>query len=207
MTLTQRLSEFKFNLETMDLLSSMGRSSQQVFDEMVPLGFTTSQVQFILSSRSLLSSVLLRLQLYSEQNLPDTKVRSSLGVLNNSHINSLLETFFLKTDTSDVVPTPKQHVKNIPIPIQSNATEELEEDEEDVIKHEVSRLDQFFNACVKKTNEPTDVVKTGDFYTALTDWWSGIYEESVPDKNELKEFLNVKLGKSNKNTWSNVALA
>ena len=204
MTLSQRLSEFRFNLETLDLLTNMGRSSQQVIDEMLPLGFTSPLVQFIMSSRPLLSSVLLRLQLYSEQNLPDTKVRSSMGVLNNSNINSMMDTFFLQNEVVQVKvlakTTPKTVVK------QEVETEELEVEDEEEIRHEASRLDQFFTACVKQTNEATDVVKTSDFHNALTEWWSGIYEEVVPDKNELKEFLNVKLGKSNKNTWSNVAL-
>ena len=34
----------------------------------------------------------------------------------------------------------------------------------------------------------------------------GIYEETVPDKNELKDFITNKLGKPNKNTWSNVSM-
>ena len=215
MTLTQRLSEFRFNLETIDLLTSMGRSSQQVIDEVQPIGFSSSQVQFIMSSRPLLSSVLLRLQLYSEQNLPDSKVRSSLGVLNNSNINSMLDTFFLQNDVvqmkTPTIVTPKVVQKVVQNVVQNVVqlvdTEELElEEEEDEIKNEVPRLDQFFSACIKQTSEATDVVKTSDFHTALTEWWSSIYEESVPDKNELKEYLNVKLGKSNKNTWSNVAL-
>jgi hypothetical protein len=202
MTLSQRLSEFKFNLETMDLLVSMGRNSQQTLDEMIPLGFTSTQINFMQSSRPLLNSVLLRLQLYSEQNLSDAKVRSSLGVLNNVNINNLLDTLFLNSTTGvakQSVPVPKQSATI------SNSSVELEEDE-DTPKNESSRFDQFFTACVKKTNEPTDIVKTGDFYNAFTEWWNGIYEESVPDKNELKDFLNNKLGKSNKNTWSNVSL-
>ena len=198
MTLLQRLSEFRFNLETMDLLTSMNRTNQQTVEEMTQLGLTTNQVNFMLNSRSLLNSCLLRLQLYSEQNLSEAKVRSSLGVLNNSHINSLLDNVFYKPET---VPVQKKQTDTI-----KPQKEELDE-EDDVPLDEVSRFDQFFNACVKQTTEPTDIVKTSDFYTSFSDWWGGIYEESVPDKNELKDFLNNKLGKSNKNTWSNVALA
>ena len=202
MTLSQRLSEFKFNLETMDLLTSMGRSSQQTLEEMLPLGFTSPQVNFMQSSRSLLNSVLLRLHLYSEQNLSEAKVRSSLGVLNNVNVNNLLDTVFF---TSTTVAKPQN---NITIPTTTTSTNvevELEEDD-DMPKSESSRFEQFFASCVKKTNDPTDIVKTSDFYSGFTDWWGGIYEEPVPDKNELKDFLNNKLGKSNKNTWSNVAL-
>ena len=209
MTLSQRLSEFRFNLETMDLLSSMGRSSSQTVDEMTQLGLTTNQINFMLNSRSLLNSCLLRLQLYSEQNLSEGKVRSSLGILNNSNINSLLDNVFYKSETvvqvqkkqAEPFSKEKTHIQNEP------SDEQLEDEEDDIPQQEVSRFDQFFNACVKQTNEPTDIVKTSDFYTSFSDWWGGIFEESVPDKNELKDFLNNKLGKSNKNTWSNVALA
>ena len=202
MTLSQCLSEFRFNLETMDLLVQMGRTTQQTISEMTLLGFTESHVNFVLSSRPLLNSVLLRLHLYSEQNVPEAKVRSSMGVLNNTNINSMLDSFFLKTKTSVAQPVAQ--------PVASkHMKEEIEEEEEEieVPKSEASRFDQFFNACVKMTGEPTDVVKTGDFYSAFSEWWGGIYEESVPDKNELKDFLSNKLGKSNKNTWSNVCLA
>lgn len=211
MTLSQRLSEFRFNLETMDLLSSMGRSTSQTVDEMTQLGLTTNQINFMLTSRSLLNSCLLRLQLYSEQNLSEAKVRSSLGILNNSNINSLLDNVFYKSET--VAPVQKKQTESSSFSkekqlIQNEPSDEqLEDEEDDIPQQEVSRFDQFFNACVKQTNEPTDIVKTSDFYTSFSDWWGGIFEESVPDKNELKDFLNNKLGKSNKNTWSNVALA
>ena len=209
MTLSQHLSEFRFNLETMDLLSSMSRTSSQIVDEMTQLGLTTNQVNFMLTSRSLLNSCLLRLQLYSEQNLSEAKVRSSLGVLNNVHINSLLDNIFYKSvapviqkkQTEKVV---KEVLKEVLTEVQTE--EHLEDDEDDTPQEEVSRFDQFFNSCVKQTSEPTDIVKTSDFYTAFSDWWGGIYEDSVPDKNDLKDFLNNKLGKSNKNTWSNIAL-
>ena len=201
MTLSQCLSEFRFNLETIDLLVQMSRTTSQITSEMLLLGFTEAQVTFILTSRPLLNSVLLRLHLYSEQNLSEAKVRSSMGVLNNTHINSMLDSFFLRSETT-IVPV-KQKV-SVP---SKHTHEEIDEEESEEHKSELSRFDQFFNACVKQTGEPTDVVKTGDFYNAFTEWWGGIYEETLPDKNDLKDFLSNKLGKSNKNTWSNVCLA
>jgi len=200
MTLSQCLSEFRFNLETMDLLIEMGRTNQQTVVDMIQLGFTEPQINFILSSRPLLNSVLLRLHLYSEQNVPESKVRSSMGVLNNTNINSILDSFFFKSVQL------KQKVQHVSSKYTPEKIEE-EDDENDVPKSEVSRFDQFFNACVKMTGEPTDVVKTTDLYTAFSEWWGGIYEEALPDKNELKDFLSNKLGKSNKNTWSNICLA
>jgi hypothetical protein len=207
MTLSQRLSEFQFNLETFDLLLSMGRSVQQVTEEMKGLGFTSNHVNFILNSRMLLNSVLLRCKLYSEQNLKEATVRSNLSVLNNTVITSFLDRFFfvkssekqnevLEIVTQPVVQPVVQHVDE----------DEHVSDEEGETVEESSRFDQFFKACVKQTQDNTDVVKSTEFYNAFSEWWNGIYEESVPDKNELKEFLNGKLGKPNKNTWSNVCM-
>lgn len=203
MTLSQRLSEFKFNLETIDLLTSMGRTSSQIVEEVSSIGFTSSHVQFISQSRTLLQSVLLRLQLYGEQNLKESTVRTNLNVLNNTVVNSLLDSmFFPKNET---VPVKKNETVAAVKTAQVDQT--ITNEEEDEVVEESSRFEQFFRACVKQTNDMTDVVKTTDFHNAFAEWWGGIYEESVPDKNELKEFLSNKLGKSNKNTWSNVCLA
>jgi hypothetical protein len=191
--MTPQLIEFKFNLETIDLLTSMGRSEKQTTSEMEPLGFTSEQINFILNSRPLLSSVLLRLQLYYEKKIPDDKIRASLSVLNNASVNDLLDKMLLPPVNK---PKSKTSFSTPPTPT------EVEEDEEE----ECSSFELFYKTCVKMTNEPTDIVKTSDVYTAFTDWWSQTYETPVPDKNELKDFMTGKLGKSNKNTWSNVCL-
>jgi hypothetical protein len=202
MTLTQRLSEFRFNLETIDLLTSMGRSTQQTIDEMSQLGFSSQNLQFILSSRTLLNSVLLRVTLYNEQNLTEAKIRSNLSILNNQQVNNLVDTMLLATKSTNV----SQPVENVKTVVKTEEVcEELEEDEENV-EDEVSRLDQFYNKCIRKTTEPTDIIKTGEVYTAFSNWWTTKYTDQVLDKNDVKDFLNAKLGKSNKNTWSNAEL-
>ena len=197
--MTSQLIEFKFNLETIDLLTSMGRSEKQTTSEMEPLGFTSDQIHFILNSRPLLSSVLLRLQLYYEKKMSDDKIRASFTVLNNSLITELLDKILLspvnKTKSKTSFSTP-------PTPTEVDVEVEVEEEDEE----ECSSFELFYKTCVKITNEPTDIVKTSDVYTAFTDWWSQTYETAVPDKNELKDFITSKLGKSNKNTWSNVRL-
>jgi hypothetical protein len=204
MTLSQRLSEFRFNLETLDLLNNMGKSSTQTVEMMKELGFTSEQVKFITTSRTLLNSMLLRLQLYSEQNLSETKIKTSFAMLNNNVVNSLLDTMFLQSTTTEVKASKKETVSKV-VEVEEQE-DELEEDDDAPVE-EASKFEQFFTSCVKQTTDTTDVVKTSDFYTAFSDWWGGIYEESVPDKNELKDFLTNKLGKANKNTWSNVCLA
>jgi hypothetical protein len=91
MSLSQRLAEFRFNLETLDLLTSMGRTNDQSVQMLTELGFNQQLVQFMLNQRMLLNRVLLRLQLYGEQNMNELKVRSGLSMLNNQSVNSLLD--------------------------------------------------------------------------------------------------------------------
>jgi len=87
MSLNQKLNEFRFNLETLDLLNNMGKSTQLLSE----LGFNSDLLSFMQNNRNLLSSVLLRLQLYGEQNMTELKVRSGLSMLNNQSVNSLLD--------------------------------------------------------------------------------------------------------------------
>jgi hypothetical protein len=196
MSLSQKINEFRFNLDTLDLLNNMGRSLPDTIIEMSHIGFTSNQVNFCISSRSLLNSVLLRLQLYGEKNMSESHVRSSLSILNNMQINNLLDSFFYKLNKSNTTST-------------DNITEETdcEENQDDNIVSELSRFDQYYSACVKQTNDPTDIVKTSDIYNSFNNWWTEIYEEVVPEKSELKEFIITKLGKPNKNTWSNTVLS
>ena len=91
MTLNQNLSEFRFNLGTLDMMVNMGRSMEQACGTLSELGFNQQLVQFMQSNRSLLNMVLLRLQLYSEQNINEQKIRSNLSMLNNSSVNALLD--------------------------------------------------------------------------------------------------------------------
>jgi len=196
MSLSQKINEFRFNLDTLDLLNNMGRSLPDTIIEMSHIGFTSNQVNFCISSRSLLNSVLLRLQLYGEKNMSESHVRSSLSILNNMQINNLLDSFFYKMNKTCTTSTD-----NI------NEETDCEENQDDNIVSELSRFDQYYSACVKQTNDPTDIVKTSDIYNSFNNWWTEIYEEVVPEKSELKEFIITKLGKPNKNTWSNTVLS
>ena len=103
MSLVQQLTEFRFNLETLDLLNNMGKTNEYSTQMLGELGLTSQLIKFMQSQRMLLNSVLLRLQLYSEQNLNEQKIRSSLAVLNNTSVSALLD--YLYKSTSSVVST------------------------------------------------------------------------------------------------------
>ena len=77
MSLSQ-ITEFRFNLETLDLLDNMGKSTEYSIQMLGELGFNEQLVKFMQSNRMLLNSVLLRLQLYCEQNMTEQKIRNSL---------------------------------------------------------------------------------------------------------------------------------
>ena len=210
MHLKEKLNEFLFNLETAQLLQSLGRTNEQIKNEMTNLHFSDSLLQFQTSSHHLYNSVMLRLRLYSENNFTETQVRQSLSVLNNVYVNALLE--YLYASTSTVVKTPTQVqsvVETVVEPIVETAavsvvetvvSNEVEDSEEENL------FESFFDSCVEQTDEATDIVKASDFYQAFTDWWQEQYEDNVPDKKELKNYLNEKLGKSKKSTWTNVVL-
>lgn len=232
MTLQERLNEFRFNLETMELLQSLGRTRDQVVSEMSQLNFNETLVNFYNDSRTLFNSVMLRLNLYSEQNQTEQRVRTSMSILNNSMVNSLVDYLYNVTGSmtsqettqvaSGVATQPKnQKVKQVAqqAVIQEPVVEETQElevaSEESAVEEsgaeesgdeDTDPFESFFTSCVKQTDEPTDIVKSSDFYQAFSEWFESNYDEEVPDKKELKGFLNDRLGKSKKNTWTNVVL-
>jgi hypothetical protein len=219
MTLLDRLNQFRFNLETMELLESLGRTRDQLVSELSQLNFTENLVTFTHQSRHLLNSVLLRLQVYGEQNLNEQSVRNHLSVLNNTYVNSLLDYVYENTSlTEDTTPAPpvEEVVTTQPkveTSTSAKTTTQMEESEENQSEENQSEenqsedpFEEFFTSNVTQTDESTDIVKSSDFYNAFTEWWGDHFEEDVPDKKELKSFLNEKLGKSKKNTWTNVVL-
>jgi hypothetical protein len=197
MSLSQQLTEFRFNLETLDLLDNMGKSSEYSLQMLGELGFNEQLVKFMKSNRMLLNSVLLRLQLYCEQNMNEQKIRTSLSVLNNQSVNVLLDYFYKSTSqeiTKPFSPPPQQKV------LETVVVENEEVDEEE------SHFDSFFTSCVHVSDDATHVVKMNAMYDAFTKWWSNNYEDETPSKEELKEYLSEKLGHPIKSSVSNVSL-
>lgn len=192
MALANLLTEFTFDLETIDLLTSLGRTSEQVLQEMSTLSFNTDVLTFIQSERRRLNSILLRLRLYSEQNLDESSVRAKLNILNNSQVTALLNYLYSQYSTTQQTTSTSENTTD---------TKLIEEQED-----EPNFFDSFFQECVEQTNEATDIVKSSEFYNSFTNWWTNLYDKEVPDKKELKSYLNEKLGKSSKNTWNKVCL-
>lgn len=204
MSLSQQLTEFRFNLETLDLLNNMGKSSDYSIQMLGELGLNSSLIKFMQTNRMLLNSVLLRLQLYSEQNMNEQKIRSSLSVLANPSVNTLLD-YFYKSSSEVVVKETKKPSSPVPQKVTVEEVEEVEV-EEDNHDDEESHFDSFFSSCVRVSDDATHVVKMSAMYDAFSKWWSNNYEDETPSKDELKDYLSEKLGHSIKSNVSNVSL-
>lgn len=199
MSLATLLTEFSFDLETIDLMSSLGRTSEQLVNEMSQLSFNNNLVDFTQNDRRRLNSVLLRLQIYAEQKLDETTVRTHLKSLNNDNVNNLLNYIYslYSTDTLKLEVNDSDPIADMEEP------SELSEPSE---PSESTRFDTFFQECVEQTTDSTDIVKSSEFYSSFSNWWNNLYDNEIPDKKDLKSYLNDKLGKSTKNTWNKVCL-
>jgi hypothetical protein len=216
MTLNQKLTEFRFNLETLDIMNNMGKSSQSLNE----LGFNSELISFMQNNRNLLNSVLLRLQLYSEQNMTELKVRSGLSMLNNQSVNHLLDLLY-KSSSDNEEPVKQKSSKtelktkkaSTPVPepepelvTTEEQQEEEQQEQEQEEQQEEDYFEKFFSECVKYSDDATNVVKMSAMYDAFTKWWSNYSEDEVPSKDDLKEFFSQKLGRQIKSTISNVSL-
>jgi hypothetical protein len=211
MSLSQQITEFRFNLETLDLLNNMGKSSDYSIQMLSELGLNSSLIKFMQTNRMLLNSVLLRLQLYSEQNMIEQKIRSSLAVLTNPSVNTLLDYFYKASSEVEVKETkkpsspPPQKVEEVEEVEEVEGVEEVEE-VEDNHNDDESHFDSFFTSCIRVSDDATHIVKMSAMYDAFSKWWSNNYEDETPSKDELKEYLSEKLGHPIKSNVSNVSL-
>ena len=198
MSLSQNLNEFRFNLETLDLMTTMGRTTEQATSMLTELGFNQQLVQFMVSQRNILNMVLLRLQLYSEQNTSEVKVRSGLAGLNNPSVHTLLDYLFKTNVTVPVSPVVKK-TPQVVAPVESEEEAVIEEEEDNY-------FETFFAAHVRESDDATNSVKLSHMYETFTKWWNETYTDEVPSKDDLKEFFSEKLGRPVKSTISNVTL-
>ena len=207
MSLSESLSQFLFDLETSDLLTSLGRSQKELNQELGELGMSGQLVDLMTNHRRVLNSVLLRLRLLSESNKQEDQVRSSLSRLNNNLVTSLLDHLYSQNQDSSQsehkdMPQSEQHQTTPQSDEQVDEQVDDNSDEED----ESILLNSFFTECVKQTDDSADVVRSKDFYTALNNWWVNESSSDIPTKTTLKTYLTERLGKGMKGTWTNVAL-
>ncbi len=200
MSLSQNLNEFRFNLETLDLMTSMGRTTEQATTMLTELGFNQQLVQFMVSQRNILNMVLLRLQLYSEQNTSEAKVRSGLAGLNNPSVHTLLDYLFKVTQSVKKSTLNQSPPLTPPVIVPDDESEEAEEEGDE------NYFETFFSAHVRESDDATNSVKLSHMYEVFTKWWNETYTDEVPSKDDLKVFFSEKLGHPVKSTISNITL-
>jgi hypothetical protein len=199
MELKNKLNEFLFNIETKNLLKKVGKTDNEILNSLKSLNIKEELINFNKLYEHLYNSVILRLQIYTDQNVDENHVRSSLSILNNNHVNSLLDYLYHEeSNNSNMMSDAKVSNEKVVSEIlsETNSNDDNDNDE--------NLFENFFVKCVTQTDDPTDIVKSTDFYVALTEWCEN--KNNIPDKKELKDFLNSKLGKSKKSTWTNVVL-
>lgn len=198
MSLSQQLTEFRFNLETLDLLTTMGKSTDYSIQMLSELGLKKELINFMQTKRMLLNSILLRLQLYGEQNMNEQNIRNNLLVLNNQSVFLLLDYFYKSSSKEEVVEK-----------IQTSVDKEVEyEVEAEAEEEDYNYFDKFFESRMHyHPDDASQTVKMSAIYDVFTKWWNNYSEDEVPSKDELKEYLVEKLGHSIKSIVSNVSLA
>ena len=150
--------------------------------------------------------------------MTELKVRSGLSMLNNQSVNSLLD-YLYKSSTQDEPKvdkvkskpsSPKQEKVPEPEPEpeveEEVLTTEEHQEEENADEEEEDHFEKFFSTCVKVSDDATHVVKMSAMYEAFNTWWARYYNDEVPSKDELKEFLSSKLDRQIKSTVSYVSL-
>lgn len=210
MDLSQRLEYFNFNVESLMLLQELNTSREEMLSNLTPLGLNENLLNLVLQHSNLFNIVMLRLNIYSRSNTSESVVRQKLSCLNNSMVTDLLNHLF--SSDSTLVTQNVSVVSNEPtVSAESNMNlenvEQENDDSETELEDVTTRLNTFFSECVQESEDSTHVVKTSEFYSALSSWWENKFETTVPDKKELKTYLSSRLGKATKNTWSNVSLS
>ena len=202
MSFTNRLSEFKFNWETLHLLQEDEDNQKLILSTMNQLNFNDELTNFLLkNSNSYVNSVLVRLNLYHTLNKSLSDVQGSLKKYPD--LVHLTEHLFKEDNSSS-----RKNVDN-----SQEVTQEVTQDEEQEVKSldededdDEDHFSKFFKSFIKQTKKKSDSVKSTEVYSTFTEWYVNDYDEDVPSKKELKNFLNDKLGKSKKSSWYGVTL-
>jgi len=219
MSFANRLSEFKFNWETLQLLQEDESNQKLILSTMNQLNFNDELTNFLLTnSNSYVNSVLVRLNLYHTLNKSLSDVQESLKkyqelvhltehIFKEDNSLSLKNVENINDDTQEVA----QKVTPEVLEVQDDEEQEVKnldenKDENDDENEDETHFSKFFKSFIKQTKKKSDSVKSTEVYSTFTEWYVNDYDEDVPSKKELKNFLNDKLGKSKKSSWYGVTL-
>ena len=226
MTFDNRLNEFNFHLETMNLLKM--DNDLTVEETMESVGFSKELTKFLLETNpTYFTGVMLRLKLYAKKNMSNNDVKNELKM--HTLLYPLVDYLFMTTDTSvktvktvETVKTVKtvktvetvkpvetvEHVKQDKL--NTNLVSDIEEkvvdsDDEDDSENEVNHFDRFYKELV--VEDPSGMLKSKEVYESFASWYEDNVDTDVPSKDDLKDYLTSKLGKGDKKGWKGVSLS
>ena len=197
MNFQNNLEEFTFNLETLDFMKTQNLSETEIVESLSQANFSEELTKLVLkTNRSFLNSVLLRLKLYSKFNYDQVNEK-----LNKYNMQPLIQKLFVEEQVVEqVVESNEEHVEEqVEEPVEEPVIELQEDDDENY-------FNTFYQKYITKTSNKKDTIKSKEVYSVYREWYTNEYSENVPSKSDLKNFLNQKLGKSSKNTWTSVTL-
>ena len=212
MNVQNKLNEFYFNLETLELVKN--EELKTIISMMSDAGFNSDLIELLLNlNKNYLTSVLVRLK-YFLQNPQKNKENLDLFLQKYSNFKPLVDYLFLENLVKKDVFKNCDKLESIEIPNnedEANSTENLKSEVKspeklDSESETESFFDTYLSNQVEKTEDKTQKVKSNEFYSHFTQWYSNKYGEDVPPKKELKNYLNLKLGKSVKSSWQGVVL-
>jgi hypothetical protein len=224
MNFQNSLTEFNFNLETLDLLKNEKLDDSEIIDTLIEAGFNSELTQLLLTlNRSYLKSVLVRLKLYNKLNKNGTQVMDNLQDYQN--LKPLVHQLFSTSDNLNVTnyESPKNNT-NVKNDKEVEVNEEVNDEVNDKVNEEFNDevnddnngdessdeenfYENFFMECLESTDNKKDTVKSKEIYSSFKSWYINKFTSSdVPSKTLLKKFLNEKLGKPVKSSWSSLKL-
>jgi len=199
MSFESNLSEFNFNLETLDLMNQGGLSQNEMVDTLKEVGFSSELTHFLLTNRrSLVSSLLLRLKLYNKQSMSYDKVKNTMSKY-KSMMPLVTQLFHNETSSQEeLLQSSSTNEETHSVSDNEVVEKSVEESVEDSVEED--SFGMFLSECVE-INDDESVVKASSVYSAFRGWYLNKFDENVPGKKELKSFLNTKLEKSGKSSW------
>ena len=204
MTFDNRLDEFNFHLETMNMLKSESDNVETTVETMESVGFSKELTKFLLETNtSYFNGVMLRLKLYSKRNMTNSNVKNELKM--HSLLHPLVDYLFI--NNKSIVEPVKEHVKE-PVKVNNNVSnieEKVVESDDEESEEEVNHFDKFYSEVIIEDKE--GMLKSKEVYERFSSWYEENVDSDIPSKDELKDYLTDKIGKGDKKGWKGVSLS
>lgn len=211
MNFQNNLNEFKFNLETLDLLKNENLDNTEIIDTLIEAGFSSELTSLLLTlNRTYLNSVLVRLKLYNKLKKNKDQVINNLKDYEN--LKPLIQKLFNESENFMEIVSDNNSNEHLDVVEKLEKLEEQgdqNKDHQEIQEYEEEEdnfYENFFLECLESSEDKKDTVKSKEVYNVFKKWYSKKYSSNVPSKTELKNFLNTKLGKSVKSSWNSVKL-